>query len=64
MREPGGVFVHKEFDSSKVHLRCPEGDSTIHVDKEEAGDVFLCPKHSVPMEQIKSPRLMEIMIDD
>lgn len=51
----GDVMIMRagEAAGDKVVLRCPEGDSTITVDKEEADDVFLCPKHSVPME--KSP---------
>ena len=47
------VFLHK--DDGKVTLRCPEGDTTMRVETEEAGDVFLCPKHSTPMEQAKGP---------
>jgi len=39
----------------KVMLACPEGDSTVHVDKEEAEDTFLCPKHNVPMELSEHP---------
>jgi hypothetical protein len=35
----------------KVTLRCPEGDATITVDKDEADETFLCPKHSVPLEK-------------
>ena len=36
-----------------VMLRCSEGDATIMVEKDEADDTFLCPKHSTPMEQVK-----------
>jgi len=39
----------------KVMLVCPEGDSTVHVDQEEAEDTFLCPKHNVPMDVSKHP---------
>ena len=38
----------------QVVLRCAEGDATITVDREEAGDTFLCPKHSTPMERVNS----------
>lgn len=49
----GNVMILKadEFDGNKVMLRCPEGDSSVMVDKEEADDTFLCPKHSIPMER-------------
>ncbi len=44
------MIIHSdEMHSDSVLLRCPEGDSKIHVDKEEAEDTFLCPKHSVAM---------------
>ena len=36
-------------------LRCPEGDARITVEEDEAAQVFLCPKHSVPMERVESP---------
>jgi hypothetical protein len=45
------MFVHADEHGDQVLLRCPEGDSKIHVDKDEAADTFLCPKHSVPMVQ-------------
>ncbi len=49
------MIIHShELDSDSVLLRCPEGDSRIHVDKAEAEDTFLCPKHSVPM--VKAPQ--------
>ena len=55
------------FSDSKVSLACPEGDASLRVDKEEADDVFLCPKHSVPMENLDVPhgahRVIEIKTD-
>ena len=39
----------------KTVLRCPEGDTTMLVNAEEANDTFLCPKHSQPLELRKSP---------
>ena len=39
------------IDSDQVRLACPEGDSSIQVDLDEADDTFLCPKHSVAMEK-------------
>lgn len=40
-----------EIRGDHVTLRCPEGDSSIRVDRDEAGETFLCPKHSTPMER-------------
>ena len=45
------IFKTNEMGGDKILLRCPEGDSKVTVDKEEADDTFLCPKHSVPMEK-------------
>jgi hypothetical protein len=63
----GNVMIFKtdEVVGNQVMLRCPEGDSTVMIDKEEADETFLCPKHSVPMEKgaekvfIKKIRLEE-----
>jgi hypothetical protein len=60
---PHAVFVRKAFDDSKVHLACPEGDATLHVDQEEAEDVFLCPKHNVPLERLE-PKVVTVEVDD
>jgi hypothetical protein len=54
------VFISGD---DKVSLRCPEGDTTMRVDKDEAEEVFLCPKHSVPMEKVQSKgRVHEIKV--
>lgn len=53
-------LVHGPGSPDEVVLRCPEGDATLHVDKEEAEDTFLCPKHSVPLERVSSPRIRVI----
>ena len=37
-----------------VLLRCPEGDATLRVKKDEAQQVYLCPKHSQPMQKVES----------
>lgn len=37
--------------SDQATLRCPQGDATIQVEADEADGVYLCPKHSVPMER-------------
>ena len=58
------VIVHSdEMNSDSVLLRCPEGDSKIHVDKDEAADTFLCPKHSVPMVQEENQFIRKIKVE-
>jgi hypothetical protein len=49
----GGLHGIRVLHGDNVMLRCSEGDATIMVEKEEAEDTFLCPKHSTPMEQVK-----------
>ena len=57
------MIVHSdEMDSDSVLLRCPEGDSRIHVDQEEAEDTFLCPKHSVPMVKAEKTFMRKIKV--
>lgn len=54
------VFISAD---DKISLRCPEGDTTMRVEKTEAEEVFLCPKHSVPLEKVKSKgRVHEIKV--
>ena len=54
------VFISTD---DKITLRCPEGDTTMRVEKTEAEDVFLCPKHSVPLEKVKTKgRVHEIKV--
>lgn len=36
-----------------VLMRCPEGDATLRVKKDEAQEVYLCPKHSQPMQKVE-----------
>jgi len=68
---PGGhggkVMIMTDDKMGQAMLRCPEGDSSIHVGLEEADDTFLCPKHSVPMEKVEAQhfiRKMRIEKDD
>ena len=35
----------------KVALQCPEGDTTMLVDEENADRVYYCPEHNVPLER-------------
>lgn len=50
------VFIQR---GDQVALRCSEGDTTMHVDPQEADLVFLCPKHSTRLEQVPGhPRVM------
>jgi hypothetical protein len=56
----GNVMVfHADSADGKTLLRCPEGDATVRVDEQEADDTFLCPKHSVPMEQVSAKKLIK-----
>ena len=55
--EPTKMLVRA---GNKVHLRCPEGDATMVVDKDEADETYLCPKHSVPMERATMPHKIRI----
>ena len=60
--DAGGQFVYITT-GDKLTLRCPEGDATITVDKDEADETFLCPKHSVPLEKVTpkgGPRTIQI----
>lgn len=57
---PHAIFMQKGFGSHGQNvLSCPEGDATMHVTAEEADDVFLCPKHSVPMEKMDLPKFIQ-----
>ena len=56
------MFVHADEHGDQVLLRCPEGDSKIHVDKDEAKDTYLCPKHSVPMVQDQNQFIRKIKV--
>jgi hypothetical protein len=44
--------LHRVHMNSTM-LRCPEGDATLSVTKEEAEETFLCPKHSTPLEKVE-----------
>jgi hypothetical protein len=57
----GEMRVRHLGASDDVLLRCPEGDALLHVDKEEAEDTFLCPKHSVPMERVSTPHKIKVI---
>jgi len=48
-----GMHVGSFHAKDSVTLACPEGDAHMTVKLDEADDVYLCPKHSVPLEQIK-----------
>ena len=56
----GNVMILESGEAAfgQTTLRCPEGDSTVRVDAEEADDTFLCPKHSVPMEKVSMPHFI------
>jgi hypothetical protein len=44
-------FILAMPHGDSVLLRCPEGDATLRVKKDEAEQVYLCPKHSKPMQK-------------
>jgi len=46
--EGHAVMVRAE---GKVALQCPEGDTTMLVDEENADRVYYCPEHNVPLEK-------------
>jgi hypothetical protein len=48
----GGPHSVRKFHGNQVMLRCSEGDATITVEKDEAEETFLCPKHSTPMVKV------------
>lgn len=47
----------EEIDIEAFHegiiMRCPEGDTTMMIDEAEKDEVFLCPKHNVPLEKVE-----------
>jgi len=47
-----GVGGEGDNVGNQVMLRCSEGDATITVEKDEAEETFLCPKHSTPMVKV------------
>jgi hypothetical protein len=55
---PSIVIMRSDGMDGKVTLVCPEGDATIHVAEEQAEDTFLCPQHSVPMEQAAAKKII------
>jgi len=63
----GDVVFVGEDPNTVVHvrdgvlLRCPEGDATLEVEQDEAGQTYLCPKHSVPMQRAESVKSRVIM---
>lgn len=58
----GPHIMHLGRDD-KALLRCPEGDASLHVEKDEVGQTFLCPKHSVPMEKVAAKFHRKIVIE-
>lgn len=58
----GAPHVVHVGDDGHVTLRCPEGDSTLRVTREEAEETFLCPKHSKVMEKTEIETHRKVLI--
>lgn len=58
-----GVGEHIFIASDELTLRCPEGDTTTTINKDLQGQTFLCPQHSVPLEEVKMPAIHRFMIE-
>jgi hypothetical protein len=60
----GGNLMFISSDD-KVALRCPEGDTTMRVDRKEVDAVYLCPKHSQPLEKVErthhGPHMIQVI---
>ena len=54
---------HVFVTSDDLTLRCPEGDTTTTIKKDLRNQTFLCPQHSVPLEEVKRPAMHRIKID-
>ena len=58
MKEGGQPHVIKMISKGdhghgdKTVLRCPEGDTTMVIDKEDAEETYLCPKHKIEMKPV------------
>lgn len=48
-----GVHVVTIGADDKQTLRCPEGDTIMRVDKDEANATYLCPKHNKVLEKVE-----------
>jgi hypothetical protein len=57
-----GDLMRVMLHEVKATLRCPEGDTTMVLSPEDADQVYLCPKHSLPLEKVEhhSRRLKRI----
>jgi len=47
------VHVIRLGDAS-VTLRCPEGDTTMRLDKDEVVGNYFCPQHNVELEKVEA----------
>ncbi len=58
MKEGGEPHVIKMISKGdhehgdKIVLRCPEGDTTMVLDKDEAEETYLCPKHKSELQPV------------
>jgi len=61
--DDGGTRRIVVRSGSQASLRCPEGDVTMVVDRDEADETYLCPKHAVPLERSGGHGAHRILIE-
>jgi hypothetical protein len=57
----GGDVLSLEGDGGKL-LRCPEGDTTMHLGKDEASAGYRCPRHGVELVEVQGERRIRRVI--
>lgn len=50
---PHTIKILRSGGPDEVSLRCPEGDTTMRVERSEAEKTYLCPKHSLPLKKAR-----------
>jgi hypothetical protein len=54
----GAHVIH--IEKSGTMLRCPEGDTTMRLDEDEADKTYYCPKHDLALEKVEHDMVHEI----
>jgi hypothetical protein len=58
-----GELLHLDGKAGTL-LRCPEGDTTMRLGKDESPDGYYCPRHDVPLEEVeKKFRTLQLRVD-